>query len=348
MEISKFIAFYPSRPFWAVGQIDFDFQKCPADLGDRERKEFSDKMAEEVYVDKGDGYTLKLCRDGQVMLQIEKFESVIENEAEFTEEFIEELMMEWGSYLDYLNVLYLLLDSAALEIDKFSSFSLHEVTTRDAFLVGPVDGIDGKNFPLGTSGESMASFFVKGRYLSYYRQDVPIFSDDRIMLRCRPISMAAIKHASKTFSKVMCSSGLEKTLASFSKSLSEYKIGNYRSSVLFSWFIIEAGVNKIWEDHLDKLKQSSLDNCHRINSDRKKYPAVSIICDSLKRDKLLPNEILKKIDKARKIRNNIVHSLEVSPAAKEAKLVMQTAKEVIKHIWDLHFEFNPGYSIRAL
>ncbi len=346
MEISKVIAFYPSLPFWAVGQIDFDFQKCPADLGDEEHKEFYDKMAEEVYVDKSDGYTLKLCRDGQIMLQIEKFESV--SETEHGEKFIEELMKKWGVYLDYLNAFYLLLDSAAFEIDKFSPFSLHEITTRDAFQVGPVDGMDGKNFPRGTSGESMASFFVEGRHLSYYRQDVPMFFDHRTPLHRHIISMAAIEYASKAFSKVMYSSGLEKIVASFSKSLSEYKIGNYRSSVLFSWFIIEAGINKIWEDHLDKLKQKSLDNCHRVNPDRKKYLSVSIICNTLKRDKIFPNEILKKIDKARKIRNNIVHSLEISPAGKDAERVMQAAKEMIKHLWDLHFEFNPGYSIRAL
>src|SRR5712692_2830672 len=92
MPISHFTAFYPSRPFWAVSKIDFS---DPNNL-----KNFHDLMSEEVYQDSSEAFSLKVSRDGRIMLRIEALEKDdVQTEAPID---IESTVRKWGEYLDYL------------------------------------------------------------------------------------------------------------------------------------------------------------------------------------------------------------------------------------------------------
>lgn len=240
MPINHFTAFYPSRPFWAVSKIDFS---DPNSL-----KNFHDLMSEEVYQDSSEAFSVKISRDGRIMLRIETLEKDdVHTEAPID---IESTVRKWGEYLDYLNAFYLLLDSSVIKLMNLGYFNLHEITNRDAFRVRYENR---KNAGENIAIESIASVFQMGRFSSSYGS-IPIPNDPRIIMR-QVISLDAIADAVGNFRVVMSNPGLEKVLASFTKSISEYKVGNYETSIILAWFISETIINKCWKDHIDSFKQ---------------------------------------------------------------------------------------------
>lgn len=250
MPINHFTAFYPSRPFWAGSPVNFDDQSYEGWL--------TKQMVEEVFSQHTDAYTIKVCRDGRIMLRIEALEK---DQGSEVNSGIEGTVRRWGEYLDYLNAFYLLLDSSTIEIAHLSYFNLHEITNRDAFRVKYEDGKSmGENIAI----ESIASVFQMGRYASNYPTGIPIQYDSHLTMR-RVISIDVIEHAANRFALVVASTGLEKTLASYAKSLSEYKVGNYETSVILSWFITEAAASHLWRTHVNGLNRDIDAGRKRIN-----------------------------------------------------------------------------------
>lgn len=336
MPISKFTAFYPSRPFWAGSKVDFSDQS-------REGW-FHDQMVEEVFSHETSTHTIKICRDGRIMLRVEALEQIQSNE-----DTIEATVKAWGEYLDFLNAFYLLLDSATIEISRFSYFNLHEITNRDAFRVRYESGkCTGENI----ATESIASVFQMGRYSLSYRQGVPIEYDYQIMMR-HVIPLDVIQHAATEFTKVVVTPGLEKTLASFSKSLSEYKVGNYETSVVLSWFITEAALSQLWKSHIDNLNIDFSDGKKRINRDRRDFLTgrdftITMISNLLELWGALSHTQFQDIDAVRGFRNKIVHNLNFAPGSNEAQLALNTAKAMIDRIWGLRFTPSLGYWVTGL
>jgi hypothetical protein len=340
MPISQFTAFYPSRPFWAGSKVDF---------ADQSREGwFHDQMVEEVFSHETPTFTIKICRDGRIMLRIEALEQVQPNE-DYVPLPIEAAAKAWGEYLDFLNAFYLMLDSAAIELSNFSYFNLHEITNRDAFRVSYVGGkCTGENIAM----ESIASVFQMGRYSSSYRPGIPIEYDSRINMR-HVISIDVIQHAVAKFTKVVATPGLEKTLSSFAKSLSEYKVGNYETSIVLSWFITEAALSQLWKSHIDNLNADFPNGKKRINRDRKDFLTgrdftISLISNLLELWGTLPLAQFHDIDAVRGFRNKIVHNHNFAPGSNESQLALNTAKAMIDRIWGLRFTPSLGYSVNGL
>ena len=338
MPIGQFTAFYPSRPFWACSKLDFS---------SREREGwFHDQMAEEVFSCETDSYTIKICRDGRIMLRIEALEG---GQGQDQPGRIEDIVRRWGEYLDFLNAFYLLLDSAMLEVANFAYFDLHEITNRDAFRVHYEDGKSvGENIAM----ESVVSVFQMGRYLSNYSHGVPIEYDSRITMR-PVVSMDVIQRASTVFASVIRSPGSEKDLASFAKGLSEYKIGNYETSLILAWFITEGSIAHLWERHLASLNREFENGQKKINRERHDFLVgrdftISMVSNLLELWEVLPNSLFKDIDTVRGFRNKIVHKLKYSPNATDAQLALQTAQVMIERIWNISFIPSLSYSIRGI
>lgn len=333
-----FTAFYPSRPFWAVSKVHF--QVPPA------KDWFYDQMVEEVYSNQTDEFALKICRDGRILIRISSLER---DDATDLHAPIEETVRRWGEYLDFLNAFYLLLDSAILEVDHLSYFNLHEITNRDAFRVSYENGkTTGENI----ASESIASVFQMGRYSGSYRVDLPIEHDWRITMR-QVISSGAISHAGSAFQQVVASPGSEKPLASFAKSLAEYKVGNYETSLVLAWFITEAAISSLWKSHIESQNRDLLNGRKRISSKRKDFLAgrdfsASIVSNMLELSGVLDHGLFEDIDLVRGYRNKIVHSCEFTPGPGEAQLAMKTAQAMIERIWDFRFTPSFGYSVHGL
>lgn len=338
MSSTQFVGFYPSRPFWAGSEVNFSNQS-------REGW-FHDQMVEEVFSEKTDAYELKVSRDGRIMLRVAELEKVREAEPHIP---MEEIVQKWGKYLDYLNAFYLLLDSSTIEISALSYFNLHEITNRDAFCVIYENG---KSTTEDIAIESIASVFQMGRYSSSYPSRVPIEYNSAIMMR-QVISIDVIQHASSAFAKVVTTSGLAKTLASFAKSLSEFKIGNYETSVVLSWFITEAALSHLWKEHIDSLNAEVAEGRKRINRDRKDFLTgrdftISMVSNLLELWGALPHSQFLDIDAVRGFRNKIVHSHSFAPGPTEAQLAIKTAQAMIERLWSLRFMPNLGYSVRGI
>jgi hypothetical protein len=334
----SYLAFYPSRPFWAVSKIDFQ-----TPIGDTW---FTSQMSEVVYSTGSEEFSLKVCRDGQILLQVKRLkrEDVVNASVS-----IEDMVSCWGEYLDYLNTFYLLLDSAVIEIDKLAYFNLHEITTHDAF---GITFEDEKELSKSVPTESIASVFQMARYLSSYRNDIPLEYDSRLSLR-QVISTDAISHAGNQFTHVFSKSGSQKLLASFAKSLSEYKIGNYETSIVLAWFITEAIINELWNNHLKYLNKDLSGGKKRINCKRREFLigtefTVSIKTNLLELFDILESDLFEEIDRVRGYRNKIVHANGFSPNATQASLAITVAQKMIARIWEITFIPNLNYSIRGI
>lgn len=340
MQNKSFTAFYPSRPFWAGNKVDFSDQT-------REGW-FHDQMVEEVFSHETQDFTIKICRDGRIMLRVEALEE-IESTNERILIPIETTVKKWGEYLDFLNTFYLLLDSATIELFNFSYFSLHEITNRDAFRVS-YDG--GKCIGEKIAIESIASVFQMGRYSSSYRQGIPIEHDPQIVMR-HVIDLDVIRYAVTQFAKVVAKPGLEKTISSFAKSLSEYKVGNYETSIVLSWFIIEAALSQLWNKHIDALNTELHDGRKRINRERRDFLTgqnftIRLISNLLELWGVLTHTQFQNIDTIRGFRNKIVHNHGFLQGMKEAQLALKTAQAMIDFIWELGFTPNLNYSVAGL
>ncbi len=282
------------------------------------------------------------------MIRIESLEQALPNEADAAIP-IEKMAKTWGRYLDFLNAFYLLLDSSTFEISNFGYFNLHEITNRDAFRVQYESG-ECTSESIAT--ESIASVFQMGRLSSSYRKEIPIEYDPWIAMR-HVISLDVIKHAVADFTKVIAAPGLERTLSSFAKSLSEYKEGNYETSIVLSWFITEAALNHLWEIHIDDLNIDFSGGKKRINRERKDFLTgrdftISLISNLLELWGALPHAQFQDIDTVRGFRNKIVHNHSFTAGPNEAQLALRTAQTMIARIWGIRFTANLSYSVAGL
>lgn len=337
MPTSQFTAFYPSKAFWAGSEVNFEDQS--------EEGWFHDQMVEEVFSRELASHTIKVCRDGRIMIRVESLEEGRDPKDMTTS--IEESVKIWGEYLDYLNTFYLLLSSSTMEIMNLSFFNLHEITNRDAFRMTYKEG---KSVGENIAFESIASVFQMNRYLSSYRLGVPIESN---FFGRRVITIETIERTSQLFEQVISEPGLEKTLASYAKSLSEYKVGNYETSVVLAWFITEAIISGIWKDHIDSLNMEFPDGSKRINRERSDTLtgsnfSISIVSNFLELWGVLPNDIFQDIDSVRGYRNKIVHGHNFRPSADEAQLALKTAHWMIESKLGFKFTSDMGYSIAGL
>ena len=338
MPRTTFTAFYPSRPFWAVSKVNFEVPQVEG--------WFHDQMVEEVYATSDDACALKVCRDGRILIRIPSLER---DDAGSAPVPIEDTVKRWGEYLDFLNAFYLLLDSATLNVDHFAYFNIHEITHRDAFRVAYEDD---KAVSENIATESIASAFQMGRYSGSYRPDLRIEDDLRIMMR-HVISREAIAQAASLFQQVVASSVAVKALASFAKSLAEYKVGNYETSIVLAWFITESAISTLWATHLDAQNQDLPDGRRRINRERRDFLTgrdftISIVLNMLELSGVLEHEVFEKIDAVRGFRNKIVHGHVFGPGADDATLALQTARAMIERLWNVRFTPNLAYSVIGL
>ena len=335
MNIGQFTAFYPSRPFWAIKAIDF---KHPNSLDN-----FEELMSEEVFQESNGIFSIRVCRDGLIMLRMETLETDDANSGH-----VEVTVKRWGEYLNYLNSFYLLLDSATIKTMNLAYFNLHEITSLDAFRVRYENGkIAGQNIAL----ESVTSVFQMGRLRSSYKLPIPF--DPQIVLR-QVISPEAIASAVEQFAVLVKTPGLQKVLASFCKSIAEYKVGNFDTAILLAWFISESIILKIWRDHLSRLNLDAGAGRQRINADRldfltgRDFP-VSSISNILELSGNIPLDLFKDVDAVRRFRNKIVHGdSRYSANAANAQLAIKTARELSRREHGIDFELNLSYSVSGL
>lgn len=290
----SFIAFYTSRRFWAIDEISFDQNQVP--------KEFYNLMAQIVFSHEEDAFRLHVCRDGMILLQIR---NIYNNRPSLDVPDWSTVVAWWGTYLEYLNCLYLLLNSSVIETVKVAYFEIIELTHKDIILVKLENG----KFISWSEGEI-------ARYHSY----------DRLAFLCgmqpslhahffnrKVLPNEVFKNLVHKASVVFTQRQLVSQLATITKSLSEYKSGNYSTSLILAWFVIEEIITNRWHNSLQSRNRTFRDGKKRINSDRmsnhtdgRDYP-ISVILNMLELTGSLPFDTFKWLDSVRSYRNKIVH-----------------------------------------
>lgn len=157
--------------------------------------------------------------------------------------------------------------------------------------------------------ESITSVYQMGRYIS--NSNIPPQYDPRIAFR-HVFSKEVFDVLTKDLEIVINHKHLVTLLSGITKALSEYKIGNYTTSITLAWFITEFVLEQKWVDFLNSKNQSYSDDSKRISAERKSkligrdYP-ISVISNILELTDVLSFDLYKKIDTVRGFRNKVVH-----------------------------------------
>lgn len=344
--MDRYIGFYSSRPFWA--------KDTPIFTGSNP-EEFFNIMSEEVFIHENDNYKLKICRDGLFLFQIKEMAEEVAKLLN-TGSFGANLNTLWSTYLDHLNCIYILFESSVLQQMNLAYFEIAEITNRDAFAIWFEGGrLGGHSVPT----LSVASKFQSARYISTYRIyselgfDQSIEMDERVAGRII-VTREVFDRLVQDFDKVFSNFNEVKILSNLIKSLSEYKIANYDTSLILSWFIIESYLSRKWRDLLNTLNKDLAEGSKRINSDRMKYFSgrdypINIVINMLELFSAVSFEKYKTIDRLRTKRNDIVHTNSASKCnpldcIEAFKIISSFIEEDIA----LKLEFNVCYSLGGL
>jgi hypothetical protein len=222
---------------------------------------------------------------------------------------------------------------------------------RDAFRVRYEDG---KPVGEGIRTESIASVFQLGRYSSSYRPGIPIEHDFMIMSR-GVVTREALANAASRFAKAVASPGSEKTLAACAKSLAEYKVGNYDTSIVLAWFVIEEAINSLWSAHIDGQNRDLPGGRKRVNRERKDFLigrdfTASVVSNMLELVAVIDHDLFTSVDQVRGYRNAIVHRRDGArlPGSAEATLALTTAQKLSERLWGIPFALNLVRSVHGL
>jgi hypothetical protein len=330
---SHYVSFYTSKSFWACSHLDVDSLEV--------QEQFTHLMSEVVFSHSEEMYELAVCRDGRVMLYLKQLEK--------KEESFDSTVERWGNYLDYLNSYYLMLDSSVIEVMNTGIFSLHEITSRDAFTQTIKDGKTSSEI---ISTDSVASIFQSARYLSTYHHSMPPSIDSRHFGR-QVVSEQALEEAANKFSYLFQNQGLEKNVSGIAKSISEYKVGNYESSIIMSWFVCEKILSEKWLVHLNSLNTECL-GVKRINSKRLKHLmdrdyTISVIINILELWEELSFEQYLKLEKVRVARNKIAHGdRRYKASADDASNAIESAIKLIQQTHNLRLTPNLNRQVSGL
>ena len=333
----KHLGFYLSKPFWAIEEFDID----------NNISMFTDLMSEEVFQHLNKEYSLKICRDGMFLLKINEISKKIVNELNV--DFLEQINA-WSSYLQYANTLVLLFESAFIEEQKLAYFEIQELTNKDAFSVS-FENNECKGYTIASL--STAEKFQNARYLSSlpfggsHPSTNPIFTGRPVVLK------STLDKLVGNFDLIYRNKRLISLFSQLIKSIGEFKIANFDTALIISWFVIESILQDKWTSWINSKNISGI-NPKRINAERKgklegrDYP-LSVKLNILELNDLLPNEIFQNLDRIRGYRNKIVHR------DSKFKCSLENAKEAINATNDLiiqHFNFkitlNLGLSISGI
>ncbi len=162
-------------------------------------------------------------------------------------------------------------------------------------------------------GVSIATESITGIYQSiHYSRFVdglPVGYDPRTQHRVI-IPRQVFENLTEKFEFIVSDKNLASLLSGVSKSLSEFKIGNYTTSLTLAWIVIESILIRKWEELLDSKNTTYTDNSKRINTDRKKIlmrSDISVIANLLELTDDINFPLFKKVDEVRNYRNKIIH-----------------------------------------
>ena len=330
--MEKFVAFYPSRPFWLDGEPDLKkFGPENYDvLG------FYKEMSKIIFKFNKNDYTVSICKDGLVMLS-----KHLPDDLETTE--------KWSIYLSILNALYLLLESSVIKSNTPSNFEISEITNKDSFGLEYDDGqLKGHGIPM----YSYAEKYALGRWLNSYDLSDPKYwyiYDRRLKDRFN-ISISSLVDFRESLNFLFSEEPIEgiKILSDITKSISQYKILNFDTSMILAWVVIEKYINVLWDRFLTSDPMLIDKQRGQLLKDNRTYSA-SVKAEILQFNGLISIDLYRRITDARQTRNGIMH---INNRKKCESADCINAIEIIKYFiqeeMGIQLEINMGYAFNGI
>jgi hypothetical protein len=292
-KIQRFTGFFPSRPFWAEAAPNLDALSDLQDLA-----KYKSVMTDVVFTYEAKGLRICICRDGLIMIQDAQLETEAAQNRDNQINF--DGIRWWNDYLNYLNVIYFLLDASTVEVMKLGYFDLTEATNKDVFRMEFVDGVQ--------LGESIASQSVTSVYQhARFGHGLPLFLHRQVIYK------AVFDEFAKKLPHVVHDLDRVTKLSAITKSISERKLGSFKMSVVLAWFVIESILSAKWRWFLDAENLTFDDKKKRINTDRMAtltsggdYP-ISVVTNFLELADVISFALWERVNTVRGFRNAIVH-----------------------------------------
>lgn len=294
------------------------------------------QIGEVVFIYSAGQFELQACRDGMFMLIAPSIVNPAPNAK------IDVIVDFWSTYLRYINAFALLLDSAAQTLEQTHFINLREISRNETCNI---------TFKEGLWISNSAGGFSAALAQSQYRFAPPAASD--FFWLPRPVlQLDTIQAAVTQLDSAITKAGLLDVLASFAKSITEYKLGNYDTSLVLSWFIAEGILRQLWERTLSEIRVAHEGDPPRINAKRMEallegvdYTSA-VISNSLELLGIVESSLFRDIDSVRRMRNRIAHvDRRYKATAEDAQKAISTANALTRQFFD--FEFTPhfGFSV---
>jgi len=336
-KVEKYLGFYLPKPIWALSAPQLN----------PPQNNYTTIVSERVFsYELPNKFKIFLCRDGMFLLRINELAKQVEKQ---DDNKFHELGEQWAKYLKYANSSSLLFEASFLEIENLSLFEAREITNRDAFGVQYVnDKWSGHSCPQGSYAEQLQSL----RFLSLIPQNaIPLQYNTKLSHR-QIITKEVFDLFTSKLSAAFVHGYLIDHLELLNKALGEFKIGNFDTSIILSWFVIETEINRIWRNFIDENNTGYGGGLKRFNNKRRK----SLIEDYTSSEKLnfieiqglVDFELFSELDKVRKHRNDIVHRNPRILNLEDGASAFNTAKKLLKKTTSFDFRANLGLSLMGL
>lgn len=242
---------------------------------------------------------------------------------------------KWYFYTAHLNCLYLLLDALVVRDLHLYYFDLEEITTKNANVVSP-------------NGVSISPHSRRHQLSSMPGEEFVLTKEILEAVNREFLT------ATSDFERVY-------VLSEVAKSLGAYKSGDFTTSFVLAWFLLERFVESIWTSYLESQNRDMGHGEKRINSERRKsltdprsYP-ISVKLQILELAQKLSFAQFSVLDTLRGKRNDIVHPGKVRAgdataqgdhdSCGEAFVLLQ---EFIESAFGLRLTLNISYSFLGI
>lgn len=153
------------------------------------------------------------------------------------------------------------------------------------------------------------------------------------------------------FSHAIEKDGLISALASLTKGISEYKVGNYALAIVLSWFVVESSLRQLWRRVLDQIRTEDSSASPRINGDRLRLLtgnnySIAAISNTLELMEIISPGLFQLVNDVRQKRNKIAHvDGDYVATTQDAQQAIQAASEMVKAYFDLDVSPSLGFSV---
>lgn len=241
-------------------------------------------------------------------------------------------------YTNYADVIYYLFVMIFNNKNLESHLDIYDIVGDESIVVSMQNGIWCKNSMKG-DGDGSVSFnstcFMPLNALSYVNK---IYIEKNILEEC-------LDDLCNIFDNILCNEQLLQTLLLYVNAMLNIKTGHFDIGIVLLWTSIEKIIDELWEKMLD---DSDYNNTLREQTKGSSEFTANIKINELFLGKIIHLELVKKLNKARKVRNKIIHgnySLFLyqgdingtfTNISEKCRTVNMAASELINYVYNLN------------